>query len=247
MKTKLFLLITFLSWNASAVIAQNTDEDAIKKLARTETETFMKRDADAWQRLIVHDEKFSRTYTGNGFYQNKSGWDSIGPQTVQWIKDNPTPSTHTQIKNANYIIRINGNAAWMEYDQELSTPGNDSIYPALTREYRTMIKDNNEWKITSFITIDTASYTSAEPFYVENNLNTLGYNLLNAKKIKDAIEVFKLNVKLFPKSWNVYDSLGEAYAADGDTEEAIKNYEQSVQINPQNDNGVKVLAKLKTK
>jgi Flp pilus assembly protein TadD len=110
-----------------------------------------------------------------------------------------------------------------------------------------MIKDKNEWKITSLITIDSSSYTSADAMAVENKFNNIGYALLNNKKIKDAIEVFKLNVTLFPKSWNVYDSLGEAYANNGDTKDAVKNYEQSIQLNPQNDNGKKMLNKLKTK
>jgi hypothetical protein len=57
--------------------------------------------------------------------------------------------------------------------------------------------------------------------------------------------VFKLNVTLFPESWNVFDSLGEAYAADGNKELAIKNYERSIELNPKNDSGIATLKKLK--
>ena len=55
----------------------------------------------------------------------------------------------------------------------------------------------------------------------------------------------RVNVKLFPASWNAYDSLGEAYAAAGQKDLAIQNYEKSVQLNPKNDNGKAALAKLK--
>jgi cytochrome c-type biogenesis protein CcmH/NrfG len=65
--------------------------------------------------------------------------------------------------------------------------------------------------------------------------------------VKDAIEVFKLNVEEHPESWNTYDSLGEAYMIDGNTELAIKNYERSVELNPQNKNGIEQLKKLKGK
>ena len=65
--------------------------------------------------------------------------------------------------------------------------------------------------------------------------------------MKDAIEIFKLNVEEFPESFNVYDSLGEAYMADGNTKLAIKNYEKSVEMNPDNENGKKMLKKLKEK
>src|SRR5262249_34854242 len=45
----------------------------------------------------------------------------------------------------------------------------------------------------------------------ENTLNQLGYILLGEKKVDEAIKVFELNVQEFPKRWNCYDSLGEAY------------------------------------
>ena len=52
----------------------------------------------------------------------------------------------------------------------------------------------------------------------------------------DALEIFKLNVHLFPKSANAFDSLGEIYAESGDIKLAIQNYEQSLKLNPQNRN-----------
>ncbi len=78
-------------------------------------------------------------------------------------------------------------------------------------------------------------------------LNTLGYELLEEKQFGAAIEIFLKNVKLFPNSANVYDSLGEAYLKDGQTELAIQNYKKSVELNPQNDNARKVLEQLQKK
>jgi len=79
----------------------------------------------------------------------------------------------------------------------------------------------------------------------ENSLNQLGYVLLQRKKIDDAIQVFKLNVQEYPNHWNCYDSLGEAYMNAGQKDLAIQNYEKSVELNPQNENGIKMLKKLK--
>jgi hypothetical protein len=83
--------------------------------------------------------------------------------------------------------------------------------------------------------------------FKENQLNELGYELMQGGRAKDAIEIFKLNVEQFPKSFNVYDSLGEGYMIDGNTKLAIKNYEKSMELNPNNDNGKKMLEKLKEK
>jgi len=52
-------------------------------------------------------------------------------------------------------------------------------------------------------------------------------------------------LKLFPESWNVYDSLAEAYAVKGDTGLAIQYYERSLELNPDNQNAKDRLKKLK--
>lgn len=82
---------------------------------------------------------------------------------------------------------------------------------------------------------------------LENEMNVYGYTLLQAGKLKEAIEVFKLNVEAFPKSSNVYDSLGEAYMDNGDKELAIANYKKSIELNPNNTNGIETLKKLQAK
>ena len=83
-------------------------------------------------------------------------------------------------------------------------------------------------------------------YYVdEAELNDLGYSLMQEGKVKEAIEVFKLNVAEFPASWNVYDSLGEAFMTDGQRDPAITNYEKSVSMNPNNTGGIEALKKLK--
>ena len=79
----------------------------------------------------------------------------------------------------------------------------------------------------------------------EEQINRFGYDLLfSLKRVKDAIEVFKLNVEDHPESSNAYDSLGEAYAIDGNKELAIKNYQRSIELNPRNTNGIDKLKAL---
>jgi tetratricopeptide (TPR) repeat protein len=78
----------------------------------------------------------------------------------------------------------------------------------------------------------------------ENQLNSLGYRLLNAKKFNDAIRVFQLNIEAYPQSSNVYDSLAEAYMNDGNKPLAIVNYQKSLQLNPKNRNAIVYLQKL---
>jgi len=78
----------------------------------------------------------------------------------------------------------------------------------------------------------------------EGRLNSVGYSLLEQKKIAAAIALFKANVELYPQSSNVYDSLGDAYMANGDKELASANYKKSLELNPKNKNAVEALKKL---
>ena len=78
----------------------------------------------------------------------------------------------------------------------------------------------------------------------ESLLNSTGYMLLNLKENKKALDIFKLNTQEHPKSWNVWDSLGEGYERSRDTINAIKFYKKSVELNPENTHGLEKLKML---
>jgi pimeloyl-ACP methyl ester carboxylesterase len=80
--------------------------------------------------------------------------------------------------------------------------------------------------------------------FEESEINSMGYRFLQDGRIKDAIELFKLNTLAFPNSRNVFDSLGEAYLKDGQIDQAIKNYKRSLELDPNNENARKVLKEL---
>ena len=79
----------------------------------------------------------------------------------------------------------------------------------------------------------------------EADLNRLGYSLLHAGQPARAIDVFSLQVSVFPESWDAYDSLAEAHMLGGDRERAIELYERSLELNPDNGNGRRMLQKLR--
>lgn len=81
----------------------------------------------------------------------------------------------------------------------------------------------------------------------ESTLNSWGYELIQKKTLKEAIAIFRLNVAAYPKSANTYDSLAEAYMISGNNALAIKFYKKSVELNPNNKNGIEMLKKLEGK
>lgn len=78
----------------------------------------------------------------------------------------------------------------------------------------------------------------------EQRLNVFGYELMNADKVEQARDLFFVNMKLYPKSSNVYDSYAEACLKLGDKREALIHYKRALAMNPQNTNAARIVAEL---
>lgn len=78
----------------------------------------------------------------------------------------------------------------------------------------------------------------------EPDLNRLGYQLAENRRMSDAIAVLAQNVADHPTSANTYDSLAEVYDQAGERDKAIASYQRSVALDPSNTHGVTELARL---
>jgi CubicO group peptidase (beta-lactamase class C family) len=83
--------------------------------------------------------------------------------------------------------------------------------------------------------------------FEEFDINTVGYRLMNANRFEEATIVFYFNMKRYPNSWNVYDSMGELRLKMGHKEEAKKMYLKSLDLNPDNTSAKNALEKIKSK
>jgi dienelactone hydrolase len=61
-------------------------------------------------------------------------------------------------------------------------------------------------------------------------VNLLGYEHMQAGDIKGAVEILKLNAMAYPNSANVYDSVSDAYLADGQKDMALQNAKKAVEL-----------------
>lgn len=68
----------------------------------------------------------------------------------------------------------------------------------------------------------------------ENNFNSLGYKALREKNFDNALNIFKINISLYPNSSNVYDSYADALKVKGDTLQAIIYYKKSLKLDSGN-------------
>ncbi len=75
-------------------------------------------------------------------------------------------------------------------------------------------------------------------FIDEAAFNALGYRFLQQQgKLAEAMTVFKMNSEAFPRSWNAWDSLGEALLAQGEFDRAEACYHKSLEFNAGSQSG----------
>ncbi|MEP7095241.1 MAG: tetratricopeptide repeat protein, partial [Flavobacterium sp.] len=79
----------------------------------------------------------------------------------------------------------------------------------------------------------------------ETALNDFGYELINSQKVNEAVQIFILNTKLYPQGYNTFDSLGECLLLLNRKKEAIKSYQKSLELNPNNENAKKIINEIK--
>lgn len=106
-----------------------------------------------------------------------------------------------------------------------------------------MYLENKEFDKALLGYLDIQKEDSTSVFINEIDFNRKGYELLREKKYQDAINVFKINVALYPKSDNVYDSLADAYLRNGDSLLAFNNYKKALELNTGNDRAKEYIKK----
>ncbi|RYM31418.1 hypothetical protein ERX46_16030 [Brumimicrobium glaciale] len=133
-----------------------------------------------------------------------------------------------------------------------------SMFPNSTDGQSQFNRFNNAKKFINTInTTDIAKDSTALADYIktqnisgmlgffEREINYTGYSFLEQKETSSAINLFRLNIKYHPYSWNSYDSLGDAYMKNKEYESALFSYEKSLKFNSDNENALKQIKKIK--
>jgi len=125
-------------------------------------------------------------------------------------------------------------------------------------EQRVKVKQMNMKKLSELLTqgksikeiinIINSEYTKDPEFDIsESGINSFGYNILGQGRNEEALEIFKLNTKLYPNAFNTWDSYGECLLILGEKEKGIKAYKKSLELNPNNNNAENIISDIKNK
>lgn len=163
--------------------------------------------------------------------ENGDTLELAGQYEATWIKENGKDwmikkmYTHhyRNLKEENYINTLPDNSIAKQFGKTILQKGSKQASALLTQ----LIKDT----VTNYLK--------------EAEFNRIGYSFLNMDKKEEALRILEVNTQLFPTSWNAFDSYGEALLKYGYKEQAIKIYQKSVALNPNNENGKKVLQQLR--
>jgi len=217
-------------------------DDDIKQVIIKEADSYYKRDAAAWKSVWLQDPNTSRSFVSTYGYYYTAGWDSLSARQLRNFATDPE-AVSVDIKRDSFSIRKEGKIAVVDFIQTIKFLKSQPPFDLSTRrEHRVMVKSNGQWKIANQISTETLLYQQPTG---ELTLNNAGYAFLLGGKVDEAIQILELNTKFFPESFNVWDSLAEAYAKAGKKDLAIQYYEKSVQLNPKSESGIKALADLK--
>jgi tetratricopeptide (TPR) repeat protein len=180
----------------------------INQVEMMEKMTYAGKMLDAWKKAVALDGKNLQARQGLiGFYLNAP---PIAGGSVEKAKE-----------QANEIIK------------EKAMLGNTILAQVYAKENNLAAAKEAALKALKLHLDFMKKHADKKSEFDANALNTLGYALMNANNYKEAIEIFQMNVKAFPKYFNTYDSLAEAYMKSGDKENAIKYYKKAMLLNPQ--------------
>lgn len=171
------------------------------------------------------------------------GGTNVGWQANFWIDP---------VSNDGFIVFTNGGAGniadlvfcrWITWKSGATPWGACNPKPSIASKLKQIIdKKGIEDIATTYMALKKEQTDDYD--FSEGQLNDLGYYYLGRKEFEKAIAIFKTNVDAFPYAYNAYDSYAEALLAQGNRKEAIENYKQSVKLNPENENAIKVLKDL---
>lgn len=150
---------------------------------------------------------------------------------------------HNIDKNQTVILLSNNAAPMFTLSNAISQLINNKPYVIpvqnLSRVYGSLLENGSKEKANQLMEEylkNTKSYNASE-----RDFNSLGYQFLRLQKNENSLQTFASAILIFPKSSNIYDSYGEALLQCGKKIEAIRMYQKSIELNPDNENGKKVL------
>ncbi|MEP6915725.1 MAG: alpha/beta fold hydrolase [Acidobacteriota bacterium] len=170
-------------------------------------------------------------------------YDDSGPEVMQWLLaiSGNMRNTFSGFKDGKHGTEMFGPhpelprqiVAWYE-DTLMKNPGDPkaavTVKDSPTREFWRNAASPDRVPAAVKLFDDTRTNNPRAILFPEAQLNLLGYLHLQAGRTSQAVELFRLTTVAYPSSANAYDSLGDAYLANGQNELALRSSERALAL-----------------
>lgn len=166
------------------------------------------------------------SYSGKKVVAHSGGWAGFTTYIHREIEDNHCIIILTN-NTAQHFGGIQAGLLNMLHDRPYELPKR-SIFAAMGKA---VLAKGVDHAISHYQTLKTMA--AHDYIFNEHELNNLGYQLMWAGHLKEAVGIFKLNLDEYPTSSNVYDSYGDGLLAKGDTVNALINFRKVAEMDPE--------------
>jgi hypothetical protein len=109
------------------------------------------------------------------------------------------------------------------------TPANAPAIPAEARILDQIDEPGGAAKVGQLLE-EARQHNPKATLFSETTVNFVGYEHIRSGDAKGAVEIMKLNVAAYPNSPNVYDSVSDAYVANGQKDLARQNAKKAIEL-----------------
>jgi tetratricopeptide (TPR) repeat protein len=222
------------------------EEAILKDLIKKQDDAWVDRNFEDVESLWAH-EPYSLQLGVNfiiGNYVMRVGWDSISARYKRNFSNRSEYAEGERPRKtiSNHFIKLYDNVAWMVCDIQSERKFEGIDRHSSQKNVRIYEKKNGQWKIV--FGYNGIGWQKEPQLTDEMYLGILGYRLFNSNQNEKAIEVLKLNVKLFPESSNAHENLANAYLRQGNKEMAKEHCEKALELNPLNRSAKEMMEKI---
>lgn len=191
--------------------------------------------------LYNSDEVVEVTFKDSKLYLKWRGAENIEPLKI----DDTTFFVKEMNEKISFILNDANAKTYMIFvpKNEKDTVELKFIKLALNEKIPSEYLENKQYEKALDAYLSIQKTDSLDGAINENNLNKAGYLELREKNHEKALQIFKINIALYPNSANVYDSYADALKQQGDTLQAIEYYKKSLTIDSGNQRAKRFIEK----
>lgn len=138
------IIIVLLGWAFCVPsFAQSHDHEAVKAVCQGETRAYLDHIYEAWAALHTQLPEDQLIWSNpDGTYGTLIGWEALSKEAKGWFQDGK--KSNATFANSEFTIVIKGDMAFAAYT---SNGKGDDGKAFKSRESRTLLKVNGQWKI----------------------------------------------------------------------------------------------------